>query len=101
MSLPPSVPTLSSPVAVPPNPAGRKSVRTRDCHPRTGPGRSVLAGQSWPVSLGRSVLAGQGGNQLGRGTAAVQELAHVRFRAPKRLERGNALQRLPAGDVED
>src|SRR5215472_6160865 len=49
----------------------------------------------------RSVLAGQGGDQLGRGTAAVQQLAHVRLRAPQRLKRGDALQRLPAGDVED
>src|ERR1700729_3426556 len=79
MSLPPSVPTLSSPVGVPPNPAGPKSVRTRY----------------------RSVLTGQRGDQLGRGPAAVQQLAHVRLGAAQRLQGGDALQRLPAGDVED
>ena len=41
------------------------------------------------------------GDQLGRGPAAVQQFAHVRLGAAQQLQGGDALQRLPAGDVED
>ena len=47
------------------------------------------------------ILTGQGGDQLGGAAAAVEQLAHVRPGAAQRLERGDALQRLSPGDVED
>ena len=50
---------------------------------------------------GALFLAGERRDQLGRVAAAVEQLTYVRPGAPQRLQRGDALQRLAAGDVED
>ena len=47
------------------------------------------------------LFSGQRGHELGGGVAAVEQVADVRLGAAQRLERGHALQRLAARDVED
>src|ERR1700676_2507299 len=101
MLLPPSVPTLSSPVGVPPNPIGPKSVRTRDPEPRFPPGLTAPPSLLEPPGAGQLLMAGERGDQLGRAAATVKQLAHVRLGAAQGLQRGHALQRLPSRDVED
>src|ERR1039457_1634121 len=102
MLLPPSVPTLSSPVGVPPNPTGPKSVRTRDPEPRFPPGLTAP-----PFALERPgagqllIMAGERGDQLGRAATTAKQLTHMRLGAAQGLQRRHALQRLPSGDVED
>src|SRR5580692_12048372 len=98
MSLPPSVPTLSSPVGVPPNPAGPKSVRTRDPHPGGYPPARLIPARLIPARL---VLARQGGDQLGGTATAVEQVAHVRPGPAQGLKRGDTLQGLAPGNVED
>src|ERR1035438_685991 len=106
MLLPPSVPTLSSPVGVPANPTGPKSVRTRDPEPRFPPGLTAPpfapeAGHPGRPGAGQLLMAGKRGDQLGRTATTVKQLTHMRLGAAQGLHRRHALPRLPSGDVED
>src|ERR1039457_3419633 len=110
MLLPPSVPTLSSPVAVPPNPTGpsptapgsspaqshRAEIGTNSRSGAEVPTRPDGAPlRPWsPPGAGQLVMAGERGDQLGRAAATAKQLAHMRLGAAQGLQRRHALQRL-------